>query len=62
MLRTTLIPNRQVVILQYVAKQWWFNVTYKAACGWTDETRTRWTAFLTLTGIPNGLKHPWLGR
>lgn len=59
-LRNTLIPKRPVVLLVLGRSPWILFGEVRVACGWTDETRRLWTAFLTLAGVPESpRKGPW---
>ena len=45
------IANRPVVLLVCPSPLGWFLFGQRVACGWTDSSRARWVAFLTLAGV-----------
>ena len=54
-LRNTVTPNAPAIILVYPVHWWGFEVfRYKNACGFSDDMRELWGAFLRLAAIPEG--------
>lgn len=45
---------RTVVLVTRLKFRWFPAISYKLACGFTPEMRSRWEAFLTLAGVPYG--------
>lgn len=61
-LRKTTISNCQLVLLECVFGPKWFRLSERVACGWSQESRRRWIAFLTLAGAPRASKWPMFRR
>ncbi len=52
MLRFTFVDNVDVILLEVPARFLSFRPVQRVACGWSEDTRKRWAAFLTLAAVP----------
>ena len=52
-LRATFVPKQPVILLLHGPGRWGSLFQYRIACGWTDEMRRIWSAFLTLAALPS---------